>query len=147
MPKEGVEGFRKNFYVSSLKSAGFGNSFKVCGISFGKGEHVISFLLNFIMWWIAGYIHLWNEPLLLNVSKWAECMEIQGRIQDLIRGGAQIMTGLKLLFWGLSFVEFWCWGLIFGGRGGGPPGSAPEITSHIYGIKSGDTFNTFLNLI
>ena len=35
------------------------------------------------------------------------------------------MTGLKLPFWGLSFVEFWCWGLIFGGRGGGaraPPG-------------------------
>ena len=51
-----------------------------------------------------------------------------GRIQDLI-GGPQIMTGLKLPFWGLSFVEFWCWGLIFGGRGGpgprGPPGSAP----------------------
>ena len=53
----------------------------------------------------------------------------QGRIQDLIRGGPQIVTGLKLPFWGLSFVEFWCWGLIFGGRGGpdpqGPPGSAP----------------------
>ena len=46
------------------------------------------------------------------------------------RGGPQIVTGLKLPFWGLSFVEFWCWGLIFGGRGGlgpwGPPGSAPE---------------------
>ena len=46
-------------------------------------------------------------------------------------GGPQIMTGLKLPFWGLSFVEFWCWGLIFGGQGGarapGPPplGSAP----------------------
>ena len=38
-------------------------------------------------------------------------------------GGAQIVTGLKLPFWGLSFVEFWCWGLIFGGQGGpGPPG-------------------------
>ena len=39
------------------------------------------------------------------------------------------MTGLKLPFWGLSFVEFWCWGLIFGGQGGlgpwGPPGSTP----------------------
>ena len=36
----------------------------------------------------------------------------------------------KLPFWGLSFVEFWCWGLIFGGQGGPgptgpPPGSAP----------------------
>ena len=37
-------------------------------------------------------------------------------------GGPQIVTGLKLPFWGLSFVEFWCWGLIFGGQGGpGPP--------------------------
>ena len=48
-------------------------------------------------------------------------------------GGPQIVTGLKLPFWGLSFVEFWCWGLIFGGQGGGPgppgppPGSAPDI--------------------
>ena len=44
-------------------------------------------------------------------------------------GGAQIVTGLKLPFWGLSFVEIWCWGLISGGQGGagppGPPGSAP----------------------
>ena len=40
-------------------------------------------------------------------------------------GGAQIVTGLKLPFWGLSFVEFWCWGLIFGGRGGGPGPRAP----------------------
>ena len=23
-------------------------------------------------------------------------------------GGAQIVTGLKLPFWGLSFEEFWC---------------------------------------
>ena len=41
-----------------------------------------------------------------------------------------IILGPKLPFWGLNFVEFWCWGLIFGGRGGpGPralPGSAPE---------------------
>ena len=44
-------------------------------------------------------------------------------------GGAQIVTGLKLPFWGLSFVEFWSWGLIFGGRGGAqaPPGSAPGM--------------------
>ena len=41
------------------------------------------------------------------------------------QGGPQIVTGLKLPFWGLSFVEFWCWGLIFGGQGGPPPGSAP----------------------
>ena len=46
--------------------------------------------------------------------------ENQGRVQDLIGGGPQIVTGLKLPFWGLSFVEFWCWGLIFGGQGGPP---------------------------
>ena len=41
-------------------------------------------------------------------------------------GGPQIVTGLKLPFRGLSFVEFWCWGLIFGGQGGpGPPGPPP----------------------
>ena len=55
----------------------------------------------------------------------------QGWIQDLIGGGPQIVTGLKLPFWGLSFVEFWCWGLIFGGQGGlapwGPPGSTPAL--------------------
>ena len=50
-------------------------------------------------------------------------MLMQGRIQDLIGGGA-------------SFVEFWCWGLIFGGRGGGgpgprgPPGSAPVMIKY-----------------
>ena len=42
------------------------------------------------------------------------------------QGGPQIVTGLKLPFWGLSFVEFWCWGLIFGGQGA-PPGSAPAM--------------------
>ena len=45
------------------------------------------------------------------------------------------MTGLKLPFLGLSFVEFWCWGLIFGGQGGAeppgpPPGSAPGLLSN-----------------
>ena len=47
------------------------------------------------------------------------------------QGGPQIVTGLKLPFWGLSFVEFWCWGLIFGGQGGawvpGPPRIRPCI--------------------
>ena len=54
------------------------------------------------------------------------------------QGGPQIVTGLKLPFWGLSFVEFWCWGLIFGGRGAraprAPPGSAPEITHEALSI-------------
>ena len=77
---------------------------------------------------------------------------IQGRIQDLIGGGgAQIMTGLKLPFWGLSFVEFWCWGLIFGGQGGGgrapgsPPGSAPGIV--IFGCRTFSVKSIQTNLV
>ena len=46
------------------------------------------------------------------------------------------MTGLKLPFWGLSFVEFWCWGLIFGGQGGprppGPPLDPPLTVLKAY---------------
>ena len=42
-------------------------------------------------------------------------------------GGPQIVTGLKLPFWGLSFVEFWCWGLIFGGQGGARAPRAPPL--------------------
>ena len=43
-----------------------------------------------------------------------------------------IILGPKTAILGPQFVEFWCWGLIFGGRGGGPqgpPGSAPGILS------------------
>ena len=43
-------------------------------------------------------------------------------------GGAQIVTGLKLPFWGLNFVEFWCWGLIFGDQGGPGPPLDPPLT-------------------
>ena len=48
-------------------------------------------------------------------------------------GGPQIVTGLKLPFWGLSFVEFLVLGPHFWWSGGGPgppgppPGSAPAI--------------------
>ena len=74
-----------------------------------------------------------NLPTYLIVS-YKKCIEhlsvmaaMQGRIQDLIRGGPQIVTGLKLPFWGLNFVEFWCWGLIFGDQGGAwdPPWIRP----------------------
>ena len=51
-------------------------------------------------------------------------------------GGPQIVTGLKLPFWGLSFVEFWCWGLIFGGQGGAQaPGAPPWIRPCAYEIQ------------
>ena len=43
-----------------------------------------------------------------------------------------IILGPKTAILGLNFVEFWCWGLIFGDQGGpgppGPPESAPEIS-------------------
>ena len=51
------------------------------------------------------------------------------------QGGPQIVTGLKLPFWGLSFVEFWCWGLIFGGQGGPGPWAPPldlPLNNQIY---------------
>ena len=71
-------------------------------------------------------------------------LKLQGRIQDLIRGGAQIMTGLKLPFWGLSFVEFWCWGLIFGGQGGpGPLG--PPLDPPLNLVYSKNTIRERLN--
>ena len=75
----------------------------------------------------------------------------QGRIQDLIGGGGggggPIVTGLKLPFWGLSFVEFWCWGLIFGGQGGPgppgpPPGSAPAFILNLNKMLSAFKFLT-----
>ena len=50
-------------------------------------------------------------------------------------GGPQIVTGLKLPFWGLSFVEFWCWGLIFGGQGGGPGPQGPPLDPPLH-VKS-----------
>ena len=65
-------------------------------------------------------------------------LRISGADPGFDQGGAQIVTGLKLPFWGLSFVEFWCWGLIFGGQGGGPgpqgppPGSAPEYVQRFF---------------
>ena len=60
-------------------------------------------------------------------------------------GGAQIVTGLKLPFWGLSFVEFWCWGLIFGGQGGGPgpPGPPPWICPCSYYTTIISAFDAF----
>ena len=52
-------------------------------------------------------------------------VDLTGADPGFDQGGPQIVTGLKLPFWGLSFVEFWCWGLIFGGQGGG--GAGPPL--------------------
>ena len=41
-----------------------------------------------------------------------------------------IILGPKTAIWGLNFVEFWCWGLIFGGREAeplGPPWICPWL--------------------
>ena len=39
-----------------------------------------------------------------------------------------IILGPKTAILGLNFVEFWCWGLIFGGQGGpGPPLDPPLL--------------------
>ena len=46
-------------------------------------------------------------------------------------------------FWGLNFVEFWCWGLIFGGQGGPPPpGSAPASIRQYQEIRLDDAATT-----
>ena len=64
---------------------------------------------------------------------------------EIIRSEAKILRkknfkGLKLPFWGLNFVEFWCWGLIFGGQGGlgpwAPPGSAPAVNVERTGLSA-----------
>ena len=69
---------------------------------------------------------------------------IRGGSRIWSRGGPQIVTGLKLPFWGLSFVEFWCWGLIFGGQGGAQaPGAPPWIRPWEYCGKSWVITNLF----
>ena len=50
-----------------------------------------------------------------------EFMPSKARVKFLKK---MIILGPKTAILGLNFVEFWCWGLIFGGEGGpGPPGS------------------------
>ena len=69
---------------------------------------------------------MWHSDCQISRIKLLFTLACRGGSRIWSGGGAQIVTGLKLPFWGLSFVEFWCWGLIFGGQGGGarapPPG-------------------------
>ena len=64
---------------------------------------------------------LTDVPEPINCTRSAELLVLAGADPGFDQGGPQIVTGLKLPFWGLSFVEFWCWGLIFGGQGGPGP--------------------------
>ena len=78
-----------------------------------------------------------KKPMLKSYnSHWCELNHISDFISHYAgadpgfdQGGGQIVTGLKLPFWGLSFLEFWCWGLIFGGQGGAraPPLDPPLL--------------------
>ena len=57
----------------------------------------------------------------IEIIRSEEFMPSEARLQFLKK---KIILGPKLPLWGLNFVEFWCWGLIFGGQGGpGPPGT------------------------
>ena len=49
-----------------------------------------------------------------------------------------IILGPKTAILGLNFVEFWCWGLIFGGQGGrvpGPPLLDPALRQKVLAFK------------
>ena len=55
----------------------------------------------------------------IEIIRSEEFMPSEGRLKFLKK---MIILGPKLPFWGLNFVEFWCWGLMFGGGGPRPPG-------------------------
>ena len=44
----------------------------------------------------------------------------------------RLFQGIKLQFWGLNFVEFWCWGFIFGGQGGPGPGPPLDLPLRLW---------------
>ena len=55
----------------------------------------------------------------IEIIRSQEFMPSKARVKFLKK---MIILGLKLPFWGLNFVEFWCWGLIFGAWWAGPLG-------------------------
>ena len=96
--------------------------------------------------------HKMFQTVKINVNRYTNIYLLMNAGADpgFDQGGPQVMTGLKLPFWGLSFVEFWCWGLIFGGRGGGarapgpPPGSAPGMYSKLINFYSFFLYFSFI---
>ena len=52
----------------------------------------------------------------IEIIRSQEFMRSEARLNFLKK--KRLFQGLKLPFWGLNFVEFWCWGLNFGGQGG-----------------------------
>ena len=85
-----------------------------------------------------------NKIFIVTFISWSSALvsTVQSRGGSRIwSGGAQIVTCLKLPFWGLSFVEFWCWGLIFGGQGAplGPPLQSKKDTK--WHLWSAGNFN------
>ena len=56
----------------------------------------------------------------IEIIRSQECMPSEARLKFLKK---MIILGPKTAILGLNFVEFWYWGLIFGGQGG--PGPRP----------------------
>ena len=54
----------------------------------------------------------------IEIIRSQEFMASEARLKFLKK---MIILGPKTAIPGLNFVEFWCWGLIFGGRGGPDP--------------------------
>ena len=57
----------------------------------------------------------------IEIIRSQEFMPSEARLKFLKK---MIILGPKTAFWGLNFVEFRCWGLIFGGWGAQAPGAA-----------------------
>ena len=66
----------------------------------------------------------------IEIIRSQEFMPSEARLKFLKK--KMIFLDLKLPFWGLNFVEFWCWGLIFGGQGGPAPLDLPLSQPFLY---------------
>ena len=73
----------------------------------------------------------------IEIIRSQEFMPSKARLKFLKK--KKIILGPKTAILGPQFVEFWCWGLIFGGQGWpgppGPPGSAPGWSPKLYELR------------